>query len=62
MKVPAFVYDKEIPYFELLVPTSDTYKHSYLMEMLMGIEKNVFFTGITGVGKSSIVGSCLAKL
>jgi len=23
-KVPSFVYDKEIPYFELLVPTNDS--------------------------------------
>lgn len=54
-KVPQFVYDKDIPYFELLVPTVDTYRHSYCLELLLSKEKPLFFTGFTGVGKSVII-------
>ena len=61
-KVPAFVFDKEIPYFELLVPTSDTYKHSYCLDLLLSKEKPAFFTGTTGVGKSVVIQNCLQKL
>ena len=61
MKVPAFVYDKEVPYFELLVPTTDTYKFSFCLELLLSKEKNAFFTGMTGVGKSSVISEHSAK-
>jgi len=54
-KVPPFVFDKEVPYFELLVPTSDTYKYSYCLELLLSREKPSFFTGYTGVGKSVVI-------
>lgn len=59
MKVPAFTYDKDIPYFELLVPTSDTYKFSFCLELLLSKEKNAFFTGMTGVGKSVVIQNTL---
>ena len=59
MKVPTFVYDKDIPYFELLVPTADTYKYSYCLEILLSKEKNAFFTGMTGVGKSVVIQNTL---
>ena len=61
-KVPAFVYDREVPYFELLVPTSDTYKHSFCLELLLSKEKPSFFTGVTGVGKSVIINNTLQRL
>lgn len=44
-KVPTFVFDKEVPYFELLVPTNDTYKYSFAIELLLSREKPCFFTG-----------------
>jgi len=55
LKVPAFVYDKDVPYFELLVPTNDSVRHSYCLEMLLGREKSSFYTGLSGVGKSVII-------
>jgi len=55
MKVPNFVFDKDVPYFELLVPTSDTFKYSHCLELLLSKEKNAFFTGMTGVGKSVVI-------
>lgn len=55
LKVPQFVFDREIPYFELLVPTADTYRHAYCLELLLSKEKCAFFTGLTGVGKSVVI-------
>lgn len=54
-KVPQFVYDKDVPYFQLLVPTADTVKFAYCLELLLQIEKPSFFTGQTGVGKSVVI-------
>jgi dynein heavy chain len=62
LKVPQFVYDKEIPYFELLVPTADTYRHAYCLELLLSREKCAFFTGTTGVGKSVVIQNTLQRL
>lgn len=53
--VPAFQYDPKLPFFSLLVPTVDTVRYSTLLEMLVSINKPVFFTGNTGVGKSIII-------
>lgn len=61
-KVPAFVFDKDVPYFELLVPTNDTYKYSYCLELLLSKEKPSFFTGFTGVGKSVVISNTLNRL
>ena len=60
-KVPAFEFDKELPYFELLVPTNDTYKYSYCLELLLSREKQSFFTGETGVGKSVVITNSLQR-
>ena len=49
--VPNFKYNPEIPFFEMLVPTTDTVRYGYLMDKLLAIKKPVLFTGTTGVGK-----------
>ena len=75
--VPQFEFNKNAPYFELIVPTVDTVRlvppnrdfaqthpfprcfprsHASLLDTLLGIERPVFFTGVSGVGKSVIVG------
>jgi len=36
-KVPAFVYDKDLSYFDLIVPTADTTKYSFLIDALLTI-------------------------
>lgn len=53
--VPAFEYDAKLPFFSLLVPTVDTVRYSTILDMLVHIQKPVFFTGSTGVGKSIIM-------
>ena len=54
-----FVYEKETPYFNLLVPTIDTVRYSYIMEWLLVYNKRIFITGGTGTGKSVIVKTLL---
>ncbi|CAL7933549.1 unnamed protein product [Xylocopa violacea] len=49
-----FKYDSEMPFFDILVPTVDTVRFGYMMKKLVEINKSVFFTGDTGVGKSVI--------
>lgn len=60
--VPKFVYDKNKPYFEMLVPTIDSVRYGYLMEKLLNVHKSVLFTGETGVGKSVIARAQLLDL
>ena len=55
--VPKFNYNKDIPYFQMLVPTTDTIKYTTLLKTLIKIKKAIFFTGVTGVGKSVIIQS-----
>jgi len=60
--VPKFVYDYEIPYFELSVPTIDSCRYGYLMEKLLRTKRSVLFTGETGVGKSVIARDLLLTI
>lgn len=60
--VPKFEYNKEMSYFDLMVPTSDTFKHRYCLETLLSVKKNVFFTGLTGVGKTATIANTLTIL
>jgi dynein heavy chain len=36
-KVPEFVMDKDIQFFDLQVPTIDTVKYSYVIELMVDI-------------------------
>lgn len=49
--IPGFAYDREAPYFEILVPTQDTVRFGYLMEKLLSVNQAVMFTGGTGQQK-----------
>jgi dynein heavy chain len=59
--VPAFVYDKDASYFDLIVPTTDTTKYSFLIDALLTIQKPLFFTGTSGVGKTAIIAKYLQQ-
>lgn len=52
--VPPFKYDKEVPFFEMLVPTVDTVRFGYLLEKFLSVNHSVLYTGGTGVGKVSL--------
>lgn len=60
--VPSFKYDDAIPYFSLVVPTTDTCRFSYVMKSLITVDKPVFITGVTGTGKTVVVTSLLNSL
>lgn len=49
--VPNFKYNKELSFFDMLVPTVDTVRFGYLMEKLLAVNQSVLYTGSTGVGK-----------
>lgn len=53
--VPEWTYDPELPYFSILVPTSDTVKFKYLLNQIIQSGNNVLFNGETGTGKSVII-------
>jgi dynein heavy chain len=61
-KVPEFVFNKEIPFFQMLVPTIDTVKYSFLIESMLDMERPIILTGDSGVGKSALVGNLLKEL
>ena len=60
--VPAFKYDAEVPYFSLMVPTTDTCRFSYVMRTLITVDKPCFITGVTGTGKTVAIASLLNSL
>ncbi|KAL4487471.1 hypothetical protein ABPG72_006991 [Tetrahymena utriculariae] len=61
-KTPEFVYDKEIPYFNLLVPTLDTVRYSFFTEWLLSFKKHMYLTGMSGTGKSVILSTILTQI
>uniref|UniRef100_A0A8C5LU47 Dynein axonemal heavy chain 6 n=1 Tax=Leptobrachium leishanense TaxID=445787 RepID=A0A8C5LU47_9ANUR len=60
--IPTFTYNKNVPFFEMLVPTIDTVRYGYLMEKLLAVRQSVLFTGITGVGKSVVARGLLNRI
>lgn len=61
-RVPAFEFDPELPYSQVVVPTMDTVKYAWLMETLLEIERSVFYTGVSGVGKTVIIMDMFAQI
>lgn len=61
MKTP-FEYSRTKPYFDLVVPTKDTVRFSYLLKQQMAVQKPIFITGVSGVGKSIIINDVLTKM
>eukprot|EP00898_Chlorokybus_atmophyticus_P006606 jgi/Chlat1/6947/Chrsp52S06617 len=59
--VPAFKFSKSVPYFQMLVPTIDTVRYSFLLDASLAVERSVLFTGVTGVGKSVVVVDALNR-
>ncbi|KAF0301061.1 Dynein heavy chain 6, axonemal [Amphibalanus amphitrite] len=52
--VPPFHFDPEMSFVNIVVPTVDTIRYSYLLDKLLAVNTSVMFTGGTGVGKSII--------
>ena len=57
--VPMFRYNKQMAFFDILVPTVDTVRFGYLLRKLLAVDHSVLYTGETGVGKvGGIVRTC----
>ena len=61
-KITEFKYNSEIPYFNILVPTSDTVKFKYLITQLIEGGFNILLSGETGTGKTVIINEYLFSL
>jgi len=46
----------------LMVPTQDTVKHAYILDTLLQVERPIFFTGSSGVGKTAIIANLLNQM
>ena len=60
--VPDFNYDPKLPFFQVMVPTVETIRQGYCLELLLSKQKPAFFTGVTGIGKSVIIQNVLDTL
>lgn len=46
--VPNFIYNANVAYFELLVPTVESVRYTYIMQKLVQMNQPVMLTGLTG--------------
>jgi dynein heavy chain len=60
--MPKFEYSKDKSFFDLVVPTKDTVRFSWLLKYQIMNGNPVFFTGITGVGKTIIANSTISEM
>ncbi|XP_074097467.1 dynein heavy chain at 16F [Cotesia typhae] len=60
--IPAFTYDHQVPFFDILVPTIDTVRFEFIVKKIINANKPVFITGATGIGKSVIMKGVLKSL
>ncbi|CAM9165960.1 unnamed protein product, partial [Chrysoparadoxa australica] len=60
--VAPFVYNPLDSYFQMVVPTVDTTRFSYLFSRLISQNKPAFVTGMTGTGKTVMVQALLSQL
>jgi dynein heavy chain len=61
-KVPSFRYTKNMTFHEMIVPTVDTLRNSYIVDMFVKQKKNVMLVGGTGTGKTILAMSILKDL
>ena len=59
-KIP-FEYSSKKNYFDLVVPTKDTVRFSWFIRQSLLFQYPLFFTGVTGVGKSIIINSAIEE-
>ncbi|XP_018654464.1 LOW QUALITY PROTEIN: hypothetical protein Smp_130810 [Schistosoma mansoni] len=60
--INTFIYNKQIPFFDMVVPTVDTVRYGYMLDKLLAANQSVLFTGLTGVGKSVVVRGTLNNI
>ncbi|KAH8612560.1 putative Dynein heavy chain N terminal region 2 domain1 [Trypanosoma vivax] len=50
--VPTFYFSPDLPYFDLIVPTTETVSVTTLLGVLVANSRHVLLNGVTGTGKS----------
>lgn len=60
--VPAYEHRRQRPFHEILVPTLDTVRHTWLLEKLVTNRKPVLFVGEVGTSKTVTVSNFLRDL
>lgn len=61
-KVPKYVHDPERKFNEILVPTVDTVRATWLLELMVGIKHPVVLVGETGTSKTATTANFLRTL
>ena len=59
--IPEYVINSEMQYADIIVPTMDTVRASYIIELLLTNNKQVLCVGPTGTGKTLTVMDKLLK-
>lgn len=61
-KVPKYIHDPVKKYNEILVPTVDTVRTTWLLELMVGIKQPVVLVGETGTSKTATTANFLRTL
>jgi dynein heavy chain len=61
-KVPKYVHNPERKFNEILVPTVDTVRATWLLELMVGIKHPVVLVGETGTSKTATTANFLRTL
>jgi len=60
--IPAFVIDKSTPYTDLLIPTIDSVRNNFFVNLYISLKEHCLLTGPTGTGKTlNIINEINAK-
>ena len=60
--MPPYQYSPTLSFVDVLVPTVDTVRFGFIMELLLSVNRAVLFTGPTGTGKSAVAKHTLTSI
>lgn len=61
-KVPEYEHKVGLKFHEILVPTVDTIRNTWLLELMMKVKRPIVFVGETGTSKTATIQNFLRKL
>ena len=60
--VPKYTHNPEAKFYEILVPTVDTVRATWLLQLMVGIKRPVVLVGETGTSKTATTSNFLRQL